>query len=66
MCGIVGLTGQRAAEPILLEGLSRLEYRGYDRADLTTLSSHSRRSVAACYQWDGNARLAEQHGNCRR
>jgi glucosamine--fructose-6-phosphate aminotransferase (isomerizing) len=38
MCGIVGYTGTRAAEPILLEGLSRLEYRGYDSAGLATLA----------------------------
>ena len=34
MCGIVGFTGHHAAAPILLEGLSRLEYRGYDSAGL--------------------------------
>ena len=34
MCGIVGFTGKRQAAPILLEGLSRLEYRGYDSAGL--------------------------------
>ena len=34
MCGIVGFTGQRAAAPILLDGLSMLEYRGYDSAGL--------------------------------
>ncbi len=34
MCGIVGYTGHRAAGPILLEGLSRLDYRGYDSAGL--------------------------------
>ncbi len=32
MCGIVAYTGSRAALPILLEGLKRLEYRGYDSA----------------------------------
>jgi glutamine---fructose-6-phosphate transaminase (isomerizing) len=32
MCGIIGYTGQREAGPILLQGLSRLEYRGYDSA----------------------------------
>ena len=34
MCGIVGYTGRKAAAPILLEGLSKLEYRGYDSAGL--------------------------------
>ncbi len=32
MCGIVGFTGRTAAQPILIEGLKRLEYRGYDSA----------------------------------
>ncbi len=32
MCGIVGFTGKRPAAPILLDGLSKLEYRGYDSA----------------------------------
>ena len=34
MCGIVGFTGKHQAAPILLEGLSKLEYRGYDSAGL--------------------------------
>ena len=31
MCGIIAYTGRREAAPLLIEGLRRLEYRGYDR-----------------------------------
>ena len=34
MCGIVGFTGAAQAAPILLDGLAKLEYRGYDSAGL--------------------------------
>ncbi|MCY2994795.1 MAG: glutamine--fructose-6-phosphate transaminase (isomerizing) [Planctomycetota bacterium] len=39
MCGIVGYVGKRQATEFLLEGLRRLEYRGYDSAGLATLTS---------------------------
>lgn len=41
MCGIVGYTGSKAAQPVLLEGLSRLEYRGYDSAGVAVLEDDS-------------------------
>lgn len=41
MCGIVGATAQRDVAPILLTGLSRLEYRGYDSAGICTLSQNN-------------------------
>src|SRR3954447_6911445 len=34
MCGIIGYVGPREAKPLLLEGLERLEYRGYDSAGI--------------------------------
>jgi glucosamine--fructose-6-phosphate aminotransferase (isomerizing) len=37
MCGIVGVIGSRAASPLLLDALRRLEYRGYDSAGIATL-----------------------------
>ena len=38
MCGIVGYTGKRTAAPVVLEGLKRLEYRGYDSAGLAVVN----------------------------
>jgi glucosamine--fructose-6-phosphate aminotransferase (isomerizing) len=37
MCGIIGYVGRSQALPILLEGLKRLEYRGYDSAGVATI-----------------------------
>ena len=37
MCGIVAYLGKKAAQPILVEGLKRLEYRGYDSAGVALL-----------------------------
>ena len=41
MCGIVGFTGTGQAAPILLDGLSKLEYRGYDSAGMAILNDHT-------------------------
>ncbi|MCI8829140.1 MAG: glutamine--fructose-6-phosphate transaminase (isomerizing) [Ruminiclostridium sp.] len=38
MCGIVGFTGSQSAAPLLLDGLKKLEYRGYDSAGIAVLS----------------------------
>ncbi|MEW1914389.1 glutamine--fructose-6-phosphate aminotransferase, partial [Kitasatospora sp. NPDC085895] len=38
MCGIVGYTGPRNALDVVIEGLERLEYRGYDSAGVTVLT----------------------------
>ena len=45
MCGIVGAVAQRNIVPILLEGLKRLEYRGYDSAGVAVLSGEKRGSL---------------------
>lgn len=39
MCGIIGIIGEKEVAPLLLEGLDRLEYRGYDSAGIATLSN---------------------------
>ena len=47
MCGIVGYAGQQQAAPILLEGLSKLEYRGYDSAGVC-VHGNNQLQVAKC------------------
>ncbi len=49
MCGIVGYVGRRAAAPVLLEALKRLEYRGYD-------------SAGACTLWEGRLLVKKDKG----
>jgi glucosamine--fructose-6-phosphate aminotransferase (isomerizing) len=61
MCGIVGYVGPRDAPPILVSGLRKLEYRGYDSAGLATITDHHvevRRSVGKLDNLD--AMLREQ------
>jgi len=44
MCGIIGYCGNKAAKPVLLDGLKRLEYRGYDSAGLA-VAEHNKLAV---------------------
>jgi glucosamine--fructose-6-phosphate aminotransferase (isomerizing) len=66
MCGIVGYVGPRSATPIVIEGLRRLEYRGYDSAGIAVVENGQvavRRDVGKLSALD--ALLASQpvHGN---
>ena len=45
MCGIVGYTGMHSAAPVLLDGLSKLEYRGYDSAGIAVRDGEKQAEV---------------------
>jgi glucosamine--fructose-6-phosphate aminotransferase (isomerizing) len=47
MCGIIGYVGSRDCQPLLLHGLERLEYRGYDSAGLALLEDDGLHYVRA-------------------
>ena len=55
MCGIVGYIGKLAAAPVILEGLSKLEYRGYDSAGM---------AVSACACHDTTYSTPATRGSC--
>jgi glucosamine--fructose-6-phosphate aminotransferase (isomerizing) len=59
MCGIVGAVAQRNVVPILLEGLQRLEYRGYDSAGLVVVHDGQLERVRSI------GRVAELTGKAR-
>jgi glucosamine--fructose-6-phosphate aminotransferase (isomerizing) len=59
MCGIVGYVGPRVAAPILLEGLRRLEYRGYDSAGLAIQMRHGVEIVRSVGKLDNLMRALE-------
>lgn len=65
MCGIVGAVAQRNVVPILVEGLHRLEYRGYDSAGLAVLADgalHQRRCVGKVAQLEASLKAEPASG----
>src|SRR5437867_5561865 len=67
MCGIVGYVGPREAAPVLVDGLSRLEYRGYDSAGLAVLNGRGVETRKLAGRIDGLRELLVRepvHGSC--
>ena len=62
MCGIVGYTGHRPVKSILIEGLARLEYRGYDSAGIAVEQGGKLEVVHCKGKVSGLARLVEPLG----
>ena len=61
MCGIVGFTGVQQAAPILLDGLSKLEYRGYDSAGIAVRDGEGDTEIVKA---KGKLRVLSEMTNC--
>ena len=59
MCGIIGILGKEAVAPRLLDGLRRLEYRGYDSAGIATVHDAEIDRRRAAGKLDNLARVLE-------
>src|SRR5947209_16878654 len=63
MCGIIGYVGSRASKPLLLQGLKRLEYRGYDSAGIALLEHDRLDYTRAVGPLDNLIAAAEPNGS---
>ena len=70
MCGIVGYIGKSKARPILINGLKKLEYRGYDSAGISTIENgelcviKNKGRVRELESKKGVDNLGRKHRNC--
>ena len=65
MCGIIGYVGPRKVQPLLLHGLQRLEYRGYDSAGVALLEPDGLHHVRAVGNLDNLIQAASGNGSSR-
>ena len=64
MCGIIGYCGQRPAVPVLMNGLERLEYRGYDSSGLALVQGKDIQVIKSCGKLEALREKLEENRNC--